>query len=194
MTKILVIAKDRAVCDILRKELAVEGLWAHAVRTEEEVAEAIEAAHYELIIRDSSYKGTVPETGAPLLSLCELMEHASWEQGHCLFKPLRRQEFKEKIHELLNDGRERLIIYKDLKIDLKKHLVVVKDKMVRLGRMEKDLLVLMVKKAGQIVHAPDESLRPHLSELKRKLKASAGEAIKITTYYGGGYMLEYHAT
>jgi two-component system alkaline phosphatase synthesis response regulator PhoP len=198
MTKILVIAKEKGICDILKRELSIEGLWADTARTDDEIKKAVESSPYELIIRDSSYQGVIKENGgAPILYLCEvvtdhrILDNFDWDHHHFLMKPFRRGEFKDKIHELLDHSRERLIIYKDLKIDLKKHLVVVKDKIIGLGRKEKEILVMLVKKAGQIVYHSDENMGPHLQELKKKLRASVGEAIMITSFYGGGYMLEY---
>lgn len=198
MNKVLVIAKDQHICDVLRKELAIEGLWADLARTEVETRKLLSDSHYELIIRDSSYRGTLNTVdGTPILVLFDvasnlnLLDNFNWDTNHFLVKPFKRIEFKEKVYELLSNVREQLIVYKDLKIDVKNQRVTVKDKIISLGKKEKDILVLLVKKAGQIVHHHDESMLEHLQELKRKLKASAGEAVRITSFYGGGHMLEY---
>lgn len=198
MNKVLITARDKHVCEVLRKELALEGIWADIARTEVEVRKLLADTQYELIIRDSSYRETISnDDTTPVLVLFDvasnlnLLDNFHWDRNHFLVKPFKRIEFKDKVQELLHHGREQLVVYKDLRIDVRKQMVTVKDKMIKLGRKEKDILVLLVKKAGQIVHHHDESMLEHLQELKRKLKASVGEAVRITSFYGGGHMLEY---
>jgi DNA-binding response OmpR family regulator len=119
-------------------------------------------------------------------------------------KPYGLQELTARMRRLLARQRtERDIAsFGGISIDAQKRSVTVGDIPVQLGRKEFDILLLLVRAAGDAVtreqildHIDDGStiydrtIDSHLSHLRRKLK-DAGATLRIAAIYGVGYRLE----
>jgi DNA-binding response OmpR family regulator len=89
-----------------------------------------------------------------------------------------------------------------ISIDAQKRSVAVGETPVQLGRKEFDILLLLVRAAGDAVTREqildrvddgstiyDRTIDSHLSHLRRKLK-DAGATLRIAAIYGVGYRLE----
>jgi len=96
------------------------------------------------------------------------------------------------------------IVFGDLTIDPVKRVVTIMDQMVTLGRKEMEILIILAKKAGDIVTREsilstlyessdlyDRTVDSHMSHLRRKLRDAAGKSLQINSVYGLGYRLEW---
>lgn len=215
MKKILVVANDVKTSKALEGQLLINGM---AVETAFSLREAfsvmVEIAFDLLIVdvssidaRNEDFEGVDP----PILFICEIPKDGYFLKGLTLgtndyiIRPMRPNELMLKIHALLETPpKERFISCGDLKIDVVKQLVTVRNRIVSLGKKETTILVLLARKSGQIVSherilrmlgegsaSSGQLFNLHLNELRKRLREAAGEAMRISAFYGGGYRLEF---
>ncbi|HEX7648765.1 MAG TPA: response regulator transcription factor [Noviherbaspirillum sp.] len=119
-------------------------------------------------------------------------------------KPYGLQELTARMRRLLarqRSGRD-IASFGGISIDAQKRSVAVGETPVQLGRKEFDILLLLVRAAGDAVTREqildrvddgstiyDRTIDSHLSHLRRKLK-DAGATLRIAAIYGVGYRLE----
>ena len=83
-------------------------------------------------------------------------------------------------------------------------MVTILDQIVTLGRKELEILILLARRAGDIVTREniltalyenadmyDRTVDSHMSHLRKKLKEVAGSTLQINSVYGLGYRLEW---
>ncbi len=122
-------------------------------------------------------------------------------------KPFGMEEMKVRMNKIMKRVKipTGKIIFAGLSIDPAKRLVTIADKILHMGRKEMDILMILARRSGEIVTRDsildslyagadmyDRTVDSHMSHLRRKLKESAGEKIKITSVYGLGYRLEWN--
>jgi DNA-binding response OmpR family regulator len=96
------------------------------------------------------------------------------------------------------------LTFGDLTIDPANRLVRIVDKIVVLGRKELEILILLTKRAGDIVTREnilnvlyenadmyDRTVDSHMSHLRKKIREVAGENLQINSVYGLGYRLNW---
>jgi DNA-binding response OmpR family regulator len=89
-----------------------------------------------------------------------------------------------------------------LKMDVEKRAVTVKNQSISLGKREFDILLILVKKSGDIVTSDfilssldeksdlyDRTIDSHMSHLRRKLREAADGDLQIASVYGVGYRM-----
>ena len=124
-------------------------------------------------------------------------------------KPFGMEELKARMNKIMKRvtlpaGK---ITFGGLSIDPVKRLVTIAGEIVNMGRKEMDILMILARRAGDIVTRDailtalydgadmyDRTVDSHMSHLRRKLRDSPGERIKITSVYGLGYRLEWKST
>jgi DNA-binding response OmpR family regulator len=208
MNKIMVIANDKEIATSLDKFLTENGYSVHVTSGIMDAKRMLLEIQFNLFILDI----TEPHyyelgTDVPILFLCDIpvegnfMQNLALKSNDYIIKPFRADELKRKINTLLkNPPKERYVVCGDLKIDVVKQLVTVKNKMLSLGKKERELLILLARKTGQIVTqdkilstlGDDDKINTYINELRKKLRETAGEALRISSYYGGGYRLEFN--
>ena len=121
-----------------------------------------------------------------------------------IIKPFKAEEFKKKINYLLGlQFQDKVLVLGDLKIDLLKQIVTIKEKIIALGKKERDILVMLARKTGQVVSHEKllmvigessknqaQLLNDHINEIRRKFKETSTNHLKISSFYGGGYRLD----
>lgn len=136
----------------------------------------------------------------PVLLIGEKKE--GWENIH---HPVEFPLLKIKMNELFRKKKslsEKFIFYGDMKIDVIKKIVTIKDCFIELGMMELAILISLARKSGKIVARStiredleaqglffNRAIQHHISALKKKLKSVEGETFKIKVMVGQGFKL-----
>jgi DNA-binding response OmpR family regulator len=168
MNKILIITKDLQLSRLLNYTLSFYGFIVESASSPEAALKNLEEIHFSLILMDFNLKGTKQEefylelqnlgTTLPVIVMGEYYEEVSIvDQMYAgmddyVLKPFNMTELKMVINKQLERKLllTRPIILGDLRIDVARSLVTVKDKIVSLGRKEREILTILAKKAGKL--------------------------------------------
>ncbi len=225
MPKILIVEDDFQITKSLMINLKYSGFEAHSASSIAEAWERIKEDHYDLMCLDVGlpdgngidFCQKVREEGdeIPIIFLSARTDETTVVKGiSCggddyIRKPFGVEELKVRINKILKKFSlpTALITFGDLTIDPVKRLVTLKEQVVTLGRKELEILVLLTKKAGEIVTREnilstlyenadlyDRTVDSHMSHLRRKLKEIAGKDLQINSVYGMGYRLVWAST
>ena len=119
-------------------------------------------------------------------------------------KPFGHEELKVRINKILKKFHvpQKKMIFGDLLIDPVTRVVQCMDRIVNLGRKEVDILVLLIKRGGDVVTREsilshlyedsdlfDRTVDSHVSHLRKKLRNLVGAGIEIHSVYGLGYKI-----
>jgi DNA-binding response OmpR family regulator len=220
MQKILIVEDDFQITKSLLINLKYSGFEAHSASSIAEAWEKIKEDHYDLMCLDVGlpdgngidFCQKVRDKGdeIPIIFLSARTDESTVVKGiSCggddyIRKPFGVEELKIRINKILKKFSlpTALITFGDLTIDPVKRLVTLKEQVVTLGRKELEILVLLTKKAGEIVTREnilstlyenadlyDRTVDSHMSHLRRKLKEIAGKDLQINSVYGMGYRL-----
>lgn len=120
-------------------------------------------------------------------------------------KPFGLEELTARLNRLVNRrGRaEENAAFQSIRISPRQRQAWVKETEVSLGRREFDILLLLVRRQGEVVtreeilnavdadaEVYDRTIDSHLSHLRRKLRDAGLNDTQITPVYGVGYRLE----
>jgi DNA-binding response OmpR family regulator len=207
MTKILIITKEIQLARTLNYSLTFNGFIVECVHSPQVAMKYLNEIKFSLILVDFNFKASNGvnfysdlkelDLGVPVVAMGECYDEISivdqMYQGvdDYILKPFSLSELKMIVNKQLERTRFRVkpIVCGELKIDVARSLVTVKDKIVSLGKKEMEVLILLANKAGRIV-APDRLVTSErMKNLKRKLKEVAGENLQIQAVSGIGYML-----
>ena len=148
----------------------------------------------------------------PILMLTAQTDEASAVQGlefgadDYIRKPYGVQELTARMLRLLDRKKKssaQPLVQGPISIHLQKRLAFCNDVALNLGKREFEILVLLVKKAGDAVTRDeilnalgeegeiyDRTIDSHLSHLRKKLKDASAAGVQIIPIYGVGYRLE----
>lgn len=221
MTKVLLLTNDSSLKKLVDLTLTYSGFTVHTAGRSEEAWHLLDQVKFSFVMIDyrlsdnsglEFYK-SLRQLGSnlPVLMIGEgdfdafMLKDLSVDNYDFLLKPFKFRELKVKINSLLkiNTQSDEVVCYGELKIDLRQHLVSVKDKIIQLGKMEMRILILLAKKAGNIVDPKaikklieDEGNIPrmtsfyYVSKLRHKMKSFSGEALEIVLIRNQGYILK----
>ncbi len=120
-------------------------------------------------------------------------------------KPFQGKELLARIKlALRHNGKERIIQYKDIKLDAEKYSAICNEKNLELTKTEFEILNLLILNKGQIVtksilfdeiwntkdSADENTLNVHISKLRNKLKTANNLEEYIETIWKIGYKLK----
>ncbi|MCM2349009.1 MAG: response regulator transcription factor [Bacteriovoracaceae bacterium] len=207
MTKVLIISKDQQLSRILNYSLTFSGFTVESAISHDQAVKFIEEIHFQLILMDFvAHKGesvnfckTLKDNGsrAALVVMGECYDELSILEGmnsamdDYILKPFGMSELRMIINKQLERKRltNRPLVLGDLKIDVARSLVFVRDKIVNVGKNELEILIILTKKAGKIVTTDKLITEERMLLLRRKLQKAAGEALQIKSVKGLGYKL-----
>lgn len=207
MTKILIVSNDEQFTRMLNYTLTYNGFIVETSPNQNDAWRKLQEIHFDLLLMDFHFQeGTGVEfckelrhcgSSAAMVVMGECYEEVSILHGmysgmdDYILKPFGMSELKMILNKQLE--RKRLmakpIVYGDLRIDLARSLVMVKDNILSLGKKEMDILVILARKAGRIVWADKLLTEERIKLLSKKLKNVAGEALQIKSISGVGYKL-----
>lgn len=206
MTKILIISKDLQLSRILNHTLTFSGFTVECATNPIQALKLMEEINFHLILMDFMTNGEslnfckeVKNLGnrTSLVVMGECYEELGMLEGmhsgmdDYILKPFGMSELRMIINKQLERKRltTRPLVFGDLRIDVAKSLVYVKDKIISVGKNELEILIILTQKAGKIV-TPDKLITDErMLSLRRKLKHAAGEALQIKSVRGLGYKL-----
>ena len=218
MASIMIIDDDTSINEMLTQALTDEGYSVDRAFSGTEALMLLENRHPDLILLDLMLPGLSGEQllplikGIPVIVVSAKAETAGKVDlllaGACDYvtKPFDMGELLARITVALrkaqNGANADVVRFADIALDMQSHEVTVGSEQVRLTRTEYAILKLLMLKSEQVVakHAildsisfdtPDcteDSLKIHIHNLRRKLKAASGKDY-IRAVWGIGFML-----
>lgn len=224
MNKILLVEDDIQIAKSLCMNLKLNGFDVNPAGSLKEAWERLGQMHFDLLLLDVNLPDgngfdlcqKIRQMGndVPVLFLSARTDEAtvvkSMNMGgdDYIRKPYGTEELKVRIMKLLKrfPNQVKLITFGQLAIDTEKRQVKICDKAVSLGRRELDILIILAKRAGNVVtrekilsylqesnEVYDRTIDSHISHLRKKLKDVTDHALQISSIYGVGYRLEWVA-
>lgn len=222
MPKILIVEDDPQISKSLRLNLKFSGHETEAVGTMDEAWKKLQDNHFDVMFLDIGLPDgsgldlcqKVRESGndIPILFISARTDEATVVKGitkggdDYLRKPFGIEELKARMNKIIRkfSTPTTTITLGCLTIDPTKRVVTIMNQIVKLGRKEMEILILLAKRAGDIVTREnilnvlydngdlyDRTVDSHMSHLRRKLREAAGTALQINSVYGLGYRLEW---
>lgn len=221
MSKVLLVTNDSTLKRFIDLTLSHNGFSVNSATDSAQGWNFLKEVHFDFIIVDYQLKDesglafykSLRQFGAsiPVLMIGEgifdefMLKDLSEESYDYLIKPFKFEALKSKMNHLMqmNLESERMINYGDFRFDVRQQLVMVKDKIIQLGRTEMKILMLLAKKTGGVVdpkkikklleeeegHFYNMTTFYYVSKLRTKLKKIAGEALDISLIKDQGYRL-----
>lgn len=222
MPRILIVEDDPQITKLLKLNLKISGFETDSAVTVNTAWNKILNEHFDLILMDIGLPDgngldlceKVRQSGneVPIMFLSARTDEATVVRGikngadDYLRKPFGLEELKVRINKFIRKMTPamKMIKFGDLTIDPTKRMVTVMGEVIALGRKELDILMLLARKAGDIVTREsilntlydnvdlyDRTVDSHMSHLRRKIREVAGMSLQITSVYGLGYRLEW---
>jgi DNA-binding response OmpR family regulator len=207
MTKILIVTQDIQFSKLLCNTLSFHGFTVESAASMEQVNKLISEINFGLVIGDFSFFRTIGIQfyndlnvliAKPAVIMMggldeerDILQNMYKSMDDYILRPFGLSELKMIVNRQLDRKQTftRPIIYGDLKIDVARSLVFIKNNLLNLGKKEIEILSLLAKKAGKIVTNDQLLTRERIDTLRKKLKASAGEVFEIKSVSGLGYKL-----
>lgn len=200
MTKVLVVSRSLKFSRILDYSLSHYGFDIQVANDITKARRLMEEIKFSLILLDlpfteeffglGSFPCRVLAMGDTYEEICILERIYSGIDDYIL-KPFGMAELRVAMNKQLERGQlmQNPLIVGELKVDLAKNIVVVKDKIISLGRKELEVMIRLARKAGRYVTADALVTRERISALKRKIELEAGSVLEIKYINGLGYKL-----
>jgi DNA-binding response OmpR family regulator len=206
MTKILIITKEIQLARTLNYSLTFNGFIVECAPTPIVALQYLKEIKFSLVLIDFNFKASNGNSfyqelqdmdlGIPVIAMGECYEELSIIEkmyhgvDDYILKPFALSELKMIVNKQLERTRFRTkpIVVGELKIDVARSLVTVKDTIVSLGKKELEVLIILAHKAGKIVTTDTLMTRERMRNLKKKLQTAAGETLQIKSV-GLGYKL-----
>ena len=197
MTKILIITKEIHLSRTLHYSLSFNGFVVECAHTYNTALKFLSEVNFNLILLDFNFKSShgvefykelhERQIETPIIAMGEcydevsILENMYQGMSDYILKPFALSELKMVVNKQLEKVRfrSRPIVYGDLRIDVARSLVTVRDTFVSLGKKELDVLIILTRKAGKIVARDALMTSERMNNLKRKLKFVAGERLQI---------------
>ena len=218
MKKIMIVDDDQHINEMLMERLTEEGYEVIAAYSGTEAQMLLSGHKPDLILLDLMLPGMSGEElmtqikGVPVIVLsakADIADKVGLLRGGAadyMTKPFAMEELLARIDvqlrkaEAAADGN--VLRFQEISLDTDTHTVVCDGNEIRLTRTEYAILKLLMQKPGQVVakltilesiseDTPDcteDSLKIHIHNLRRKLKAAAGKEY-ISAVWGIGFML-----
>lgn len=203
MNKILIMTEDLKLARVLNDTLSFNGFWVQYAFSAESALKFLSEINFHLIVMDFSFNSSggiefyheLRDFGnkLPVVVMGEyydevgMIENMYAGMDDYILKPFSMSELRMIVNKQLE--RKRLmtkpIVLGDLKIDVARSLVTVKDKIISLGKKEVEILTILARKAGKLVTKDSLLTEDRILGLSKKLRRVAGEAFTIKSEYRG---------
>jgi DNA-binding response OmpR family regulator len=225
MKKILLVEDDRKISELLTAYLEKEGYEVIRAFEGKEALEKFEEEKPDLILLDlmlpevdgfSITREVRKKSEVPIIMLTAKVEEVDKVLGlelgadDYITKPFSPREVVARVKAVLRRYEKRgkeeaeVISFPSLKIDLSRHEVFVRGKMVKLTPSEFDILVKMAKQKGRVFtrrqlleafqdfayEGYERTVDAHIKNLRKKIEEDPSKPKYIKTVYGIGYKFE----
>ena len=222
MSKVLLITNDSALTKLVDLTLKYNGFIVQSATHAEAAWALLSEVRFDLIMLDYNLKNESGVafykslrqlgTSIPVLMLGEgeldefILKDLSTDHYDYLMKPFKFRELKIKINALMKqeDDVNEFISFGEFQIDVKQQLLMVRDRILQLGKMEMHILLLLARKTGGFV-SPQKLKKLmesegnfynmttfyYVSRLRNKMKQFAGEVVDIVLIKDQGYQLQF---
>ncbi len=222
MSKFLLLTNDSALTKLVDLTLKYNGFIVQSANHSEAGWALLSEVRFDLIMLDYQLKDESGVafykslrqlgTSIPVLMLGEgeldefILKDLSTDHYDYLMKPFKFRELKVKINALLktDDDVNDFISFGEFQIDVKQQLLMVRDRILQLGKMEMRILLLLARKTGDVV-SPQKLKKLmesegnfynmttfyYISRLRNKMKQFAGEVVDIVLIKDQGYQLQF---
>jgi DNA-binding response OmpR family regulator len=211
MTKVLLISNDSTMEKMLNISLKFNGYIVHSTAFSDEAWKYLTEVHVDVVFVDvklldgSGYDfyRRMREKGLtlPVLMIGEgdfdslMLTNFVSSQMNFLIKPFKFRELRKKVDTLMRTSQssEKYLRLGEIKIDLRQHLIMAKDRMVHLGKAEMQILTMLARKTGEVVELPKYRMTSfyYISRLREKLSKLAGGQFEISFVGKEMYRLSY---
>lgn len=222
MPKILIVEDDPQIAKSLNINLKLSGNSVAMAPSLSAARKELSDSEFDLICLDIGlpdgsgldFCQELRERGekTPILFLSALVDEATVVKGmnlgadDYLRKPFGVEELKVRMKKIISRFERKVepLCVGPLVIDPVERFVKVSGNLINLGRKEIDILLLLAKRAGNLVTREtiissvydhddlfDRTIDSHMSHLRRKIKGAAGDCLQIVSVYGQGYRLQW---
>lgn len=218
MKKILIVDDDVSIGNLLEETLSADGYQINRAYSGTEAVMLLDNAVFDLVLLDLMLPGLSGEEVLPLIkdmpvivisAKAEVQNKVSLILGGAadyITKPFNIAELKARISVQLRKSEvqhwEKELIFHEIRLDTKSHIVTVNENDVKLTRTEYAILKLLMKNPGQVIaksvlldrisdDTPDcteSSLKIHISNLRKKLREKNGKDY-IEAVWGIGFKM-----
>ena len=203
MNKILIMTEDLQLARVLNDTLSYNGFWVQYAFTAESALKFLSEIHFDLMLMDFTFNSTngvefyheLREMGniSPVVVMGEFYDEVGMIDNmyagmdDYILKPFSMSELRMIVNKQLERKRfmTKPIVVGDLRIDVARSLVTVKNKIISLGKKEVEILTILAKKAGKLVTKDTLVTEERIMALSKKLRNVAGEAFTIKSEYRG---------
>lgn len=207
MTKVLLMSNDSSLSNFVNVTLRYNGFTVHTAANAAAGWKFLKEVRFDFIIVDTELRDqpglgfykSLREFGAsiPVLMVGEcafdefMLQELPSDNYDYLLKPFKFETLKAKMNHLLqmNLESERIISYGPLRVDVRQQIVVVKDKIVQLGKKEMKIMVLLARMAGGVVDLSNTATLNSITKLRKKIKKVAGKTFDISQIQNQGFKL-----
>ena len=220
MFKVLIVEDDIQISRSLSMNLKLSGFEVEAVGKVSDGWSMVQKNHYDILLLDIGLPDgsglelcqRIRESGddVPILFLSARTDEPTVVKGiqlgadDYIRKPFGTEELKARMNKLLKKTAQldKMFLFNKLHIDIPNREIRVAEKSVNLGKKELDILLILARRAGDLVtreailsgvedsmSGNDRTIDSHMSHLRKKLKEVGGEALQIVSVYGEGYKL-----
>jgi DNA-binding response OmpR family regulator len=222
MSKVLLVTNDSSLTKLVDLTLKYNGFIIQSATHAETARALLSEVRFDLIMLDYNLKHESGVafykslrqlgTSIPVLMLGEgeldefILKDLSTDHYDYLMKPFKFRELKIKINALMKKERDvnDFISFGEFQIDVKQQLLMVRDRILQLGKMEMRILLLLAKQTGGVV-SPKKLKKLmesegnfynmttfyYVSRLRNKMKQFAGEVVDIVLIKDQGYQLQF---
>ena len=219
--QVLLVEDDTLIAKSLQMSLPYKGFEVRVCPTFRQGLDAFHAGTFQMVLLDVNLPDgngvdlcreirKVNDT-IPILMLTARVDEESAVRGieggadDYIRKPYGVQELVARMKRLLERKAKSSanLRFGMLQADLKKRMAWVGESPLNLGKKEFEILVLLIKKSGDVVtrndildtlgeasEIYDRTIDSHLSHIRKKLKDAGVKNIQIVPVYGVGYRLE----
>lgn len=220
MSKILIVSNDSNLKKSVSLTLGFNGFMVNTAVDASQGWKLLHEARFDLVIIDYQLKNESGlafykslrqfGTSLPVMMMGEgifdefMLKDLSEENYDYVIKPFNLETLKLKMNHLMqtNTNLEGVRSFSGFRVDIKQQLLIIKEHMIHLGKMEMKIFMLLAKKSNGFVdpkkikkildaEAPFYNMSTFyfISKLRSKIKTIAGETIDICLIQNHGYQL-----
>lgn len=200
MTKILVISRSLKFSRILDYTLSHYGFTVEVANKADKLNQLLEEIKFNLILLDLPFEcdlEVLKNYPAPVIAVGDTYDEVSIIENmyrgidDYILRPINISELRMIMNKLLERSYllSNPLVVGDMKIDVTRNIIIIKDKIISLGKKEFEVMIKLARKAGRYVRPDSLVTKERISALRRKIEKEAGNVLEIKHIKGLGFKL-----